>query len=138
MTPAFAFAQELNGSEYPFRLTANQTIRAQDARLVVAYGESDDLLEFEGSVYEEVGAYEGGEAFFNTEGILQNKCPDDACPYFQEKKNLARKVTSSWGGDHDGYNWVVSADFAFETFDVFEDGKLFCRGIVFCLDDCVK
>jgi hypothetical protein len=44
-------------------------------------------------------------------------------------KGLCKTIEAIWGKD--GYSWTYKTDIPHATFDIFEDGEKFCRGIVF-------
>jgi hypothetical protein len=72
MTPK-ALAEALNGIEYSatIHLHGSDLMKlAKGAGLVVAYGFSDDLLEFDGALYDEFGCYDGGTALIDADGLL--------------------------------------------------------------------
>jgi len=102
-------------------------------RLVAVFGGSDDLIEMRGAVNDEVGAYNGGEACFNVQGLLQNDCENDNCPHFAKAKVLAPTVHALWC-EEDGFSWTYLTDIPHETFLIMEDDETYCRGIVFSLD----
>jgi len=95
--------------------------------LVIAYGCSDDLLEFEGAVWDEFGAYEG-RTF-----LIENGRPvpvDENC----DNMKKATEITAVW---HDeGFPcWTIETAIPHETFNLYEEGKLFSVGIVFDIAD---
>ena len=49
----------INGRKYRHELTDKEEKAAKDARLVVVFGASDDLMEFRGAINDECGAYDG-------------------------------------------------------------------------------
>jgi len=51
---AAEFAEMLNGREYGNELTRNEEAMAKEYGLVVAYGASDDLMEFGGAICDEL------------------------------------------------------------------------------------
>lgn len=55
-----AFADAMNGREY--RNEGSDALFAQMKRdgIVAVFGASDDLMEFRGAIYDEVGCYDGG------------------------------------------------------------------------------
>jgi hypothetical protein len=59
---AKALAALLTGREYRQEITRAEEADAKAAGLVVAFGASDDLLEFRGAIDDEVGCYDGPEA----------------------------------------------------------------------------
>lgn len=126
-------AAALNGREYREEISAAEEQAAKKAGLVVVFGASDDLMEFRGAIYDEIGAYEGGVAHLTSKGLLANKCDDDGCPYFRESKRGASTITATWGGG--GFSWTYKTKIPHATFEVMEGGEKYCRGIVFSLAD---
>lgn len=122
-------ADRLNGSQYPLHLSKEITEAAKTAGLVIVYGASDDLMEFEGAIADEVGCYEGGTAYLDSAGLFQNECSDDDCPHFARLKQRAATIEAVW--DEDGYSWTYKTAIPHETFEVLENGEKYCRGIVF-------
>ena len=123
----------LNGREYGKEITKDESVQARSYGLVVVHGASDDLMEFEGIIHDEIGCYNGGTAYLTSDGLLQNDCSDDECPHFAKIKEQAATIEAIW--DTDGYSWVYKTAIPHETFEIVEDGDKYCRGIVFALAD---
>lgn len=108
---------------------------AKDNGLVIVYGYSDDNIEIEGALREEIGAYDGGTVFFYKGEVLL-EC-DDPCTHCEDdnKKNVAKRVEGHW--NQDGYSWVMEAhdDIKGYPFDIMEDDEKFCKGLVFDIKD---
>jgi len=129
----------LNGREIDDEITEAESKRAKENNLVVVYGASDDLMEFEGAIYDEMGAYQGTTVRLNKNGIVD--CPRDAdrdicyenCPYFHQVLKSAKTIKAIWGERN--IDWTYETDIPHETFDIMEDGEVYCRGIVFSMDD---
>lgn len=122
-------AELLNGREYRDEVTQEIRQQAIDAGLVIVYGASDDLMEFDGLMRDELSAYEGTTAYLTQNGLLQNDCENDDCPHYAKLKKSARTIEALW--DKDGYSWVYQTTISHATFDIVEDGEKYCRGIVF-------
>lgn len=129
----------LNGRPYPLYIHREERERARASRLVVVYGHSDDLLEFDGAIYEEVGAYNGGKAQIVGDRLIEE--PDQDEREILEKFGVldqvanpegAVTVTAKWNAE--GYSWYIEADALFEPFDVLDGENRFCRGIVLDLN----
>jgi hypothetical protein len=127
-------AAALNGQPYPLRLSKQLAADAKSERLVVVFGQSDDLMAFAGAIDDELGAYNGGTAYLTSEGLLRRECDDDRCPYFEKLQKLAATVEARWCKEA-SYNWTFRTDIPHETFEVLDDGVAQCRGIVFSLAD---
>jgi len=112
--------------------------------LVIVYGQSDDLMEFEGAIREEVGAWGGTTVniFANKEGcgVLPewesfkdyHDDEEEFKRYFVDKQT-SKQVASVW--DKDGYSWFIDTDIPHAGFNIMEDGEKYCRAIVISLDD---
>lgn len=137
MTPS-EIASQLHGSEYPLRLGPADIEGLRSHGLVVAMGASDDILEFEGAIREEINAIDGGYAYVDQQGILparEDIDDDDILRDFFDRQPLAHKITAHWNEDGSAPAWTVTTTIPHATFDVMEDGEVFCRGIVFRLAD---
>lgn len=124
----------LNGREMGIEISKVEAAQAMADGLVVVFGASDDNMELRGAICDEVGCYEGGTAYLTPKGLLTNDCEDDQCPHFAKLKEKAATVNAGWC-EEDGYSWTYATAIPHETFDIFEDGEKFCRGIVFALAD---
>lgn len=136
MTPQEA-AAALDGVEYVHPLEAKlKALRPElrGAGLVVCYGASDDLLEFDGSFYDEVGAWEGVTVHVDSLGLITSECSEGKdCPYFKKTLEKAATITAIWGPkDIEGDpSWLVKTAIPHEQFKIMEDGAVFGIGIVF-------
>jgi hypothetical protein len=132
-------AAQLNGIEYPaHRNIAGHIIeQAKAAGLVILYGASDDLMEFDGAAREEIGCYNGGTAFVDPHGVLADEdsldSPNEIHDY-RNRRPLAKEIEALWCAEP-GYSWTYKTDIPHATFEVVEDGEPYCRGIVFDLHD---
>lgn len=132
-------AMLLTGREYGQEIDRTEEHQAKAAGLVVAFGASDDLLEFRGAIYDEVGCYGGGTATVDQKGLLPDfedidrDDKDEMRDYFK-RENSGAVIRAAWEGEP-GYSWVISTDVPHETFEIVEDGEPYCRGIVFALAD---
>ena len=131
------FAEMLSARSIGEEITKDEERQAADAGLVVAYGYSDDNVELRGAIDEEVGAYDGVTIRLTKTGVLQEPACDSAenceCPYFAAAKNAAKTIEAVWGAG--GVSWTFESDIPHETFNIYEDGELFCVGIVFSMED---
>lgn len=128
-------AEMLSGRKYGMEITSEEARAAKDAGLVVVYGYSDDKVEFCGAINDEAGAYNGTTVYLTPNGILQEpECGRDDCPYFDREREKARTIKAVWH-DEGGPCWTFETDIPHETFNIYEDGELFCVGIVFRAED---
>lgn len=137
MTPK-QIASELNGIEYTATTHISSSRLAKEAKaagIVIAYGMSDDLIEFDGAIHDELGACNGTEILLTSDGLLQSKCHEgECCPYFDKIKAGAAIIEARWCAEP-GYSWTYRTTIPHETFEIVEDGEPYCRGIVFRLAD---
>ena len=128
----------LNGREYG---SENNDCRelAKENGLVFVIGASDDLMELDGAIYDEGSCFDGGDVYLDKDGIAQ------------DGEHLANKITAVWCGkvddesveDQDRFTtkdgrvfaWGYITDIPHTTFDIYEDGDPYCRGIVFSIED---
>ena len=141
MTPK-DIAERLDGIEYDGRYFYSEVDAvAKDAKknsIVIVYGASDDLMEFEGAFRDELGA--PCKVAVGRKGILppwDNIDHDNiqaAREYFERERDAKWSIESLWCKEP-GISWTFETDIPHETFNIMEDGEVFCRGIVFSLND---
>lgn len=110
-------ADALDGSEYPLYVPASISKQAMECGVQIIYGESDDLIEFEGPFRDELGAWiseDGGTRdYVSSEG---------------------RRITAVWG-ETEKVSWTYRTDIPHETFRIIDedddDDETYCIGIVF-------
>lgn len=125
------YAEMLNGREYGYPQFTKEEIQiAKENGFVIVYGASDDLMEFDGAIYEEAGCFDGGKVYFNKIGAV-----------FDEEFENSKCIEALWCDDEikdeNGglITWTYKTDIPHETFMIYEDGESYCRGIVFSIDD---
>lgn len=135
-------AQRLDGREYGNVVTRAEQDEIEAAGLVVAYGQSDSLLEFEGAIYNEAGAYGGATVYVKNGALLAPPCDCeswDECSAWDEYSAKAKAITAVWHGDGETQTdtpcWTIKTDIPHETFRIYDDGELFSVGIVFRVKD---
>lgn len=138
---AESLSKKLNGCEYRDEVSTEVANEAKERGLVIVFGASDDLIEFRGAIYDEVGAYDGGSAFVTENGLVESECDEgEDCPYYKKELAKAREIKAVWcprDGEGNTYaSWLIKTEIPHHTFDVMEDGELYCRGLVFSLADC--
>ncbi len=133
-------AAELNGIEDSALIHFQGSKREEQAKaagLVIAYGFSDDLLEFEGAISDEANA--PGEVLVDVKGVLPtwdsaSESEESAKEYFDRKAG-AKTIKAAWNDSGLGPAWTLETSIPHETFTILEDGDPFGRGIVFALAD---
>ena len=124
----------LHGREYTKEVDNEIKFMMATTDLVGVLGGSDDLMEFCGAIYDEVGCSNGGKAYLNSNGLIENHCDDDDCPYFADLKKRAMTIEALWCAEP-GICWTYKTDIPHSTFEIWEEKDLYCRGIVFNLSD---
>lgn len=127
------FAILLNSREYREEISRTEAQMAEKAGLVIVYGASDDLIEFDGAINDEQGCYEGGTIYMGEKGVFSIDCENRDCPLLVERLKQCKTIKAIWGKD--GYSWTYETNIPHETFDIMEDGEKYCRGIVFDIAD---
>lgn len=143
MLSAPQLAGKLHNSEYPFRLKKEDLIAAKENGLVVVYGASDDLMEFEGVFCDEVGVNGGGKATIDAKGVLadwelfmENSPTRAEAKEFFEREKRSAVIEAVW--DSEGYSFVYKTTIPHVAFDVVEGDEKYCRGIVFSVADITR
>lgn len=129
-------ARDLHGSEYPFDPDGGTEHWASENGIVIIYGASDDLMEIRGFCDDE--RYGEGTALFDIDGLLpirENINNDDMLRGYLNRKPHAMPVKGIWGKG--GISWTYETDIEHYTFDIMEDGNVYCRGIVFSIYEVV-
>ena len=137
---AESLSKKLNGREYRSEITKEESKEAMERGLVVVFGASDDHMEFEGAIYDEIGAYDGGSAFVTENGLVESECDEgEDCPYYKKELAKAHEIKAVWCPCDDKGNtyasWLIKTEIPHHAFDIMEDGELYCRGVVFSLAD---
>lgn len=125
------FAKMIDGKPYGHpQFTKEELQIAKDNGFVIVCGASDDLMEFEGAITSEGDCYDGGTVWFNKDGVIDGSAvTGDKC------------IEAMWcdadAKDENGnvITWTYKTDIPHETFIIYEDDELYCRGIVFSIND---
>ncbi len=136
------FAKLLDGREYGSEMDERLRKSAKSAGLVIVYGYSDDNMEFDGAVYDEIGCFDGGMAYLDP-----NACRIVEKEELESKKgngaNRVLPIEAVWCGatvrDKNGcvqkVPWSYQTPIPHAEFMIYEDKEPFCMGIVFSLND---
>jgi hypothetical protein len=141
------WAERINGFEYPADQLDDLNQEMKNDGIIIAYGTSDDLLKFWGVIYDEVGPCEGIEARISSRGkgtafIFDEEENRDSAEFNRKEISAMQKIKAmpiiQIPADDDGEVlalWLIETEIPHENFNVMKDGKLFCQGIVFHVDD---
>lgn len=121
------FAEKLDGTEYNgYPIFSKEDIEiAKENGFVIVTWASDDLMEFEGAIEDEAGCFDGGRVY-----ISRNRV---------EEKKTKNVIEALWcqAEDENGVviPWAYKTKIPHETFLVMDAGEVYCRGIVFDVND---
>lgn len=101
------FAKQLNGREYLNEISKEETQKAKELGLVIVFGYSDDNAEFRGAINDEIGCFNGGKIF---------------------EKN-GKYINALWCKSE--FTWTYDTNIPHLTFDIFDNGEKYCKGIIF-------
>lgn len=124
------FANILDGREYARSVFSKEEIKAaKEKGFVIVTGASDDLIEFRGAIEDEGDCFEGGNVYFTKDGVK----------YEEQAANVIKVL---WCKETDNYGtiipWTYETDISHETFDVIRDGRVYCRGMVFSIENVME
>lgn len=140
-------AEKLNGCDR-YGITDIIKKEAKESGLVIVYGYSDDNMEFEGAISEEVGAYDGGEAYFMSNGKFPSS---ELMDLYMDEMGVplpnVNKIVAKWEDStpeqsekYPDLCWSYETTIPhaiFEMVDKEEDNKAWCLAIVFSKYDLV-
>lgn len=136
------FAKLLNGREYGMEITKDEERIAKESGLIVIFGYSDDNVELRGALRDEICAFEGACFVIAKAGdkVVVSQNPkfyreiDDLEAIALEPEiyalNNKNKFKAVWYPSELKCSWLIKTEVPHATFDIFEDGELFCRGVV--------
>ena len=137
-------AQLLNGRQYGEEMIYEEHLQVKEDGLLVCFGYSDDLLELRGIVFNGVGIYGGGSIFLYKDkdhkiAILEESNYDEIKEIL-EGYNIdfilpKIPIKIQWCPEELDCSWLITTDIPHATFDIYNDGELYCRGIVLELTD---
>ncbi len=141
-------ANQINGSEYPFEPSEGIQSLAKENNIVIVFGSSDDLMELRGVIYDVESCYDGGTFVLDRQGFVpitpdgefKESCHPltvDGAKQLIKRFERSVYIKAIWCSKDVNASWVYELDghtqFEHETFDVMEDGALYCQGVVFQL-----
>jgi hypothetical protein len=132
-----SLASYLERIPYPVRLGKELVDAARNDGLVIVYGASDDLMEFEGAIRAEVDSYNGCTVLIDQDGLVpireQAEAEGELEGWFLRKRR-AMTLEAVWNPGQ-GLSWAYRTDIPHAEFRVVEGDEIYCRGIVFALAD---
>ena len=133
----------MNGREYTKEITRAEADIAAASGLVAIFGYSDDNVELRGAIREEIGAWGSTTLYLHKDGVLEDPRNIDCekCAA-QARKDQKKCVPIAVRWDVGEYSWIIEPTIAgainVAPFEIVEDGKPFCRGIVIDVADLPK
>jgi hypothetical protein len=136
------FAEMLDGRVYDSVLSGDDQLDANLYNLVIVYGCSDDLVEFEGAIIDELGAWDGGTFYYDKE-LESFMDIEDSFEEIELKNALT--IKANWmKSEVNGkiIPWTFDTNIQHSTFNLnyghSEGGGVFCVGLVINLNDLTK
>lgn len=112
---------------------------AKDNNLVIAYGYSDDNIEFEGAIYDEIGTWEEEDIYVTKDKnlIRPDVFDNEECTMCTFRKYYFKNIEKA--KIHAKYNglWELDIDIPHEKFTITDD-DFKGNGLIFALDDISK
>jgi len=121
-------AKQLNGFDVDDSFTKSVINIAKNSNLVIVSAIGDDTIIFSGSLKDEFDLLHGGQIFMAKEG-------DEYIPYRKQSIDKSRKVIEVFWDKHSLFKWKFLTLIKHVTYDLKKDGKSFCKGIIFSLND---
>ena len=115
------FAALLHGREMGSETTPDLISEAKAWGLVYVFGHSDDCTEFRGCLHDETYSYDIGVTRTHISHVAHSG-------------DHPMRIRPRWCTP-DGPAWTYETNIPHATFDIMEDGEVFCRGIVFNISD---
>ena len=118
-------AAKLNGREYGSEISRLEEDYARANRLLVIFGYSDDVIELKGLISDEV------EGFLGSTFTISQK---NGKWKIGDRSEHGVTIKALWcpkdQPDDRQTSWLIKSNIPHATFDIMEDGELFCQGAV--------
>ena len=137
-------AQLLDGIQNGAEMNDYEQIQARKNRLLVCFVVSDDFLRLRGIMYKDVVVYEKDTKYLyiGEDGDLTciSQKEIEEIKMFLEDYNLGFilpkiPIKIQWSPKELDCSWLITTNIPHATFDIYDDGELYCRGIVLELTD---
>lgn len=136
-------AKQLNGVSYSSASdtisTLSKTPAVRESQLIIVYGMSDDLIEVDGYIFDELYFTEN-EPIYIKDGKVCLEDHQCECEYCTFKKDIKKypKILAKWCDTSDEYSWTFETTIPHATFDILDAGEKYCRGLVIDAKDLLK
>ncbi len=121
-------ANQLNGFDVSDNFTKSVINIAKNSNLVIVSAIGDDTIIFSGSLKDEFDLLHGGQIFMAKEG-------NEYIPYTKQSQDKTRKLIEVFWDRHAVFKWKFLTKIKHVTYDIKKEGRSFCKGIIFNLDD---
>ena len=98
-----------------------------------------------GLIYDEIGMWDGGDFIIATPGTeipvdedeetFRKAKEIEAIPIEGESNITKNRFNCLWSPEELECSWLIKTDLPNSSFDIMEDGELYCRGIVIDVSD---
>ena len=141
------WAEKLNGCEYGDELSDEDKELLEKDGIVAVFGYSDDNIELEGAMYDELPAYADTIYYWTGNGFVSNDRINEFLDYIDDEYREFYPLLKPLFENNTERSYIRSipgkdCQFVYETnipnvewFDVMEDDDLYCKGFVFKKDD---
>jgi len=127
----------LDGREYGNEITSQEEKQAKQDGLVVVFGYSDDICELRGAINDEIGCFDGGTISFTKNGKFPTEDEIGIIEDILGELKLNR-IKAIFAPQEPLCSWIYETDIPHATFNIMENGELYCVGIVFSINDLIK
>jgi len=128
------FSERLEGREYRHEFAEEDRELAEVHGLVAVYAYSDDTMVFDGAIRGCASCYDGGPVAVAPYGPFVSECECERCPYAEREAGKCKIIRAVWCGEGKP-PWTYEMDIHHSKFNIYEDGEIWCIGIVFDLAD---
>lgn len=116
--------KKLNGIEYRTDIPKELLRIASEKKLLIIHAASDDLVIIDGFISDELDAFRGVEFYISSNGEVSL---NDGIGGEMVEAIFCPKYLNTL--------WLFETDIPHATFDIMEDGELYCRGLVIDLNE---
>ena len=139
-------AEMLNNAKYGEEVNSEVEALAKDNGLVICFGYSDDNLELRGAIDDEIGACDGGEAHIYIDDKNNPRVVSESDGEYQQLLEalvefglqfgiFKNRIVAEWCPKDLDVSWKITSTLPYASFNVYEDGDLFCVGCVIDVND---
>lgn len=140
------WAEKLNGCEYGDELSNEDKKLLEKDGIVAVFGYSDDNIELEGAIYDELPAYDEKTYYWFGKYFVSNNRINEFLDYVDDEFYVFKPILEPLFKNNFERSYIISkpgenCQFEYETnipcewFNVMEDGNLYCKGFVFNKND---